>query len=140
MTARIPDINVIQDTPTSPNHGPVQIYESPGSVLEANLPEVDENSREGEGLQVDPNGPYPQPTTGSKSKQVWAYYGPESEKQVPHDDAGLIPTEESIRRDRTVCGLKRRTFFIIVAIATIVIICAAIGGGVGGYYATKTKE
>lgn len=137
---QIPNINLVQDTPTAPNHEPVPVYTSP------RIPRIPENGeaapevdRHAEGLQVDTNGPYPQPTTDEK----WAHYagaGAGHEKQLQHDDAGLIPCEQTgqRRRDGRICGLKRRTFIIIAAIVGIIVICAAIGGGVGGYYANRT--
>lgn len=143
MAGRIPDINVIQDTPTSPNHVPRPIYTSPElpRVPEDGLaaPELD---RDTEGLQVDPNGSYPYPTTkeiDSKSKHY--HWVPTPGKQLSYDDAGLIPYEDATRRKRErICGLKRRTFFIVAAIVAIVIVAAAVGGGVGGYYANKSSR
>jgi hypothetical protein len=72
-----------------------------------------------EGLQVDPNGAYPQP-------------GIEAEKFTHHYDV----TDTTKVRKEGICGLKRRTFFIVLIVA-IVVVCGAVGGGVGGYFGTK---
>lgn len=145
MAARIPDINIIQDTPTSPNHAPRTFYTSPDSlprVPEDGLaaPELD---RHAEGLQVDPNGPYPQPTTRASEvgEKHWYAFGDAGEKQLSKDESGLIPYESSIRRrDGRICGLKRRTFIIVAVVASILLAIAAIGGGVGGYFANKSSS
>ena len=139
MAAQIPNINVVRDTPTSPNHTPLSIYTPPTPAGSA--PQVDPYPREVEGLQVDANGPYPQPTTDSETQQKWWHSGGSSEKQSHQaDDSGLIPTEESIRQDGRVCGLRRRVFIIIMTIVAIFVICAAVGGGVGGYYANRSSS
>lgn len=148
MAAHVPNVNLIHDTPTTPNHVAVPVYaaenEAPRRDEHAAMaPEVDmsHQDRDAEGLQVDPNGPYPQPTTDPKAKHQWWGVGESSEKQVPLDDAGLIPYEHSVqRRDGRVCGLKRRTFIVIASVVAIIIVCAAIGGGVGGYYASKSDS
>lgn len=139
MVAHIPTINVIRDSLTSPDHGPVSLHTSPTSSPGTGAPEVDLSQRDGEGLQVDLNGLYPEPTTDSGSKHKWWQLSASSEKQIPHcDDAGLILVEEHVRQqDRRTCGLKRRTLITLATIIAILVICAAIGGGVGGYFANK---
>ena len=136
---------MIRDTPVSPNHRPVLLHSSsPSSSSESSYPEVDTTSRDTyEGLQVDPNGPYPQPTTSDDDiKHKWWHIGGSSEKQIRpgSDDAGLIAVEQTRtgkpKRER-ICGLKRRTFFIVAAIVGILVVCAAVGGGVGGAMAAR---
>ncbi|KAF2658795.1 hypothetical protein K491DRAFT_713271 [Lophiostoma macrostomum CBS 122681] len=144
MATRVPSIHVIRDTPTSPNHHPVLLHTSPSSSPQSSAPEVDTSVRETyEGLQVDPNGPYPQPTTSdTETKHQWWHFGGSSEKQTRHgsDDAGLIPSEHAPaqnRKRKRICGLKRRTFIITAAVVAILVVCAAIGGGVGGALAAR---
>ncbi|KAF2265747.1 hypothetical protein CC78DRAFT_532122 [Lojkania enalia] len=142
---RLPNINVIQDSPTSPGQAPHRAFTAPRDrqVNVDGAPEVDRTWREVEGLQVDPNGPYPQPTTGVGARpEKYVLSLPSSnEKQVSHDDAGLLSVEHESRRDaqeRRICGLKKRTFIIVAAIIATFVIVAAVGGAVGGYYANKT--
>lgn len=138
MAASAPHINVIRNTPTSPNHAPVNVFTSLAPAPGADAPEV---SHDAEGLQVDPHGPYPNPTIEEEGTAKWWVVGGSSEKQARiDDDDGLIPAEERSRRkdERRICGIKRRTFFITLIIA-IVIVAAAVGGGVGGYFASKPK-
>ncbi|KAF2739041.1 hypothetical protein EJ04DRAFT_509195 [Polyplosphaeria fusca] len=159
---RLPDINVIRDTPTSPEHGlhreyaaprlprldsdnaPEAIVESQGLQVDEHgaypQPTVESERRDASGLQVDPNGPYPQPTTNPNGNERFAYYAPEGmEKVAQRDDAGLVPldTEKRNGRRERLCRLKRRTFIIIVVVVAIVIVAGAVGGGVGGYFANK---
>jgi hypothetical protein len=74
-----------------------------------------------------------------------AYYAPEhynsdDTQKVAYssDDSHKILVHEQ-DRPRTICGLRKRTFYIIV-IAALVVIVAAIGGGVGGALASKSSN
>ncbi|KAB2574447.1 hypothetical protein DBV05_g6866 [Lasiodiplodia theobromae] len=49
------------------------------------------------------------------------------------------PNDQS-EQDRTVCGLKRKTFWIVFAVLLVIIIAAAVGGGVGGALSSKKKS
>ncbi|KAF2177865.1 hypothetical protein K469DRAFT_719336 [Zopfia rhizophila CBS 207.26] len=44
------------------------------------------------------------------------------------------------RDSRTICGLKRKTFWIVAAIVTLLVIGAAVGGGVGGALSQKNSD
>ncbi|KAI0444083.1 hypothetical protein F4803DRAFT_278786 [Xylaria telfairii] len=52
------------------------------------------------------------------------------------EQAPIFPT---LARERTICGIKRTTFFLFVALA-VVIIAAAVGGGVGGSLAVQNAK
>ncbi|KAF2188307.1 hypothetical protein K469DRAFT_93652 [Zopfia rhizophila CBS 207.26] len=140
MATQIPDINVIQDTPRD---GPAQPHTLPTTLPRSpqysTAPEVDLSNRDAEGLQVDLNGPYPEPTTESRPKAQWWPFSGSPQKQVVNEDGGLFPVEKSPRRERRICGMKRKTF-VLVLIVVILVICAAVGGGVGGYEASKKKS
>ncbi|KAF2473933.1 uncharacterized protein BDR25DRAFT_301992 [Lindgomyces ingoldianus] len=148
MAAQLPNINVIQDTPTSPNHAPAPIYTAPATTsrsppLENSAPEVHLANREVEGLQVDPNGPYPQPTTSESRPAAYGFpYFVVGKQAIPGDESGLIPVplEKHSGVGKRTCGMKRRTFIIVLVVVVIVIICGAVGGGVGGYYAKQNSN
>ncbi|KAK0740347.1 hypothetical protein B0T18DRAFT_417774 [Schizothecium vesticola] len=42
--------------------------------------------------------------------------------------------------ERTICGLKRRTFFIVAGIISIILLGAIVGGAVGGTVSKKSSE
>lgn len=42
--------------------------------------------------------------------------------------------------ERTICGLRRKTFWIVLAVILLIIIAAAVGGGVGGAMAMKKSN
>lgn len=42
--------------------------------------------------------------------------------------------------ERTICGLRRKTFWIVLAVVLLIIIAAAVGGGVGGAMAMKKSN
>jgi hypothetical protein len=124
MATQIPHIEIQHPTPITP---------SANLVREVYLP-----ASHAQGLEVDPNGRYPEPSTD-------AHYTKFAEKELRYDDnAGLILSKEldvnaQQRRERRICGCTRRTFIIVASVVSIIVICAAIGGGVGGYYAHKSS-
>jgi len=126
--------------PSSQNYitRPAQASVTPSRITadESAAPELD---RAFEGLQVDPNGPYPYPTIyGADSKaKYWVPPRADAEKQYWNGEEGLILQEEaSQRRSPRIWCLPKRTF-TVVSVVVLVMICIAIGGGVGGYYANK---
>ena len=145
----IPNVNVIRDTPTSPEHTLHQEYTAPPLPRQTeNAPEVDLSNRAGEGLQVDEGGRYPQPTTDeTRLKQEQAWTTVDSGLQTVHDadleHVGNVELQKGIAtggRTKRTCGIPRRRFIIIAVIILAVVIAAAVGGGVGGYYANKKKK
>jgi hypothetical protein len=124
MATQIPHIEIQHPTPITP---------SANLVREVYLP-----ASHAQGLEVDPNGRYPEPSTD-------AHYTKFAEKELKYDDnAGLILSKEldvnaQQRREQRICGCTRRTFIIMASIVSIIVVCAAIGGGVGGYYAHKSS-
>ena len=106
--------------------------------------EAPEWNRESEGLQINPNGPHPFPSTKaidstSKHSLPWLRSIASTQKQLAVGQEGLIPADEATNHDRT-CTLKRRTFIIILSICVLIVICAAVGGAVGGYYGTRSSH
>jgi hypothetical protein len=99
-----------------------------------------ELNRDAEGLQVDSNGPYPQPTAGAQL-QNWLFAHEENgEKQVKYGDGELMPSKVAAkeRRGKRIYGLPKRTFVIIAIVSAITIVCIA--GGVAGYYANRSSS
>ena len=134
--------------PSSNAHNGASIQNDPNSIgpLSPSLvaPEV---NRDDEGLQVDPNGSYPFPTTKevvdstSKHWLPWPNSVASSEKQLCRGQEGLIPVEESIvRRNDKIWRFRRKPFIIITSICIVVAICAIVGGVVGSQRATKTAH
>lgn len=84
-------------------------------------------------LEVAPNTELPEP-------QKFAYYAPELYID-PDNDAYKYPykpeTQEVERK--TVCGLRRKTFWILVVVALLVV-GGAVGGGVGGALASASSR
>lgn len=134
----------IQNTPTTFNsRHPQNPFRSRSNSYEA-----PERNRENEGLQVDPNGAYPFPSTraiDSTSKHIvpWFDSRGSSEKQLARGQEGLITTDEDGDENsghERIWLFKRRTFIVIVSICVVVVICAAVGGAVGGYYRRQSTH
>lgn len=134
----------IQNTPTTFNsRHPQNPFRSRSNSYEA-----PERNRENEGLQVDPNGAYPFPSTraiDSTSKHIvpWFDSRGSSEKQLARGQEGLITTDEDGDENsghERIWLFKRRTFIVIVSICVVVAICAAVGGAVGGYYRRQSTH
>lgn len=63
--------------------------------------------------------------------------------EVYHTQGSTLPPpapNDQPEQDRTVCGLKRKTFWILFAVLLVIIIAAAVGGGVGGALSSKKKS
>jgi len=99
-----------------------------------------ELNRDAEGLQVDPNGLYSQPSTGAQL-QNWLFAHEENgEKQTMYEDGKLMPSKGAPQkcRGKRIYGLPKRTFVIIVIVSAITVVCIA--GGVAGYYANRSRS
>lgn len=58
-----------------------------------------------------------------------------------HEGSTLPPqAPNQSEQERTVCGLRRKTFWILFAVLLVIIIGAAVGGGVGGALSSKKKS
>ena len=77
----------------------------------------------------------------ASSPQLWA---PESlHSATPATAAATLSTSEppqTPKPERTICGLKRRTFFIVAGIISIILLGAIVGGAVGGTVSKKSSE
>jgi hypothetical protein len=99
-----------------------------------------ELNRDAEGLQVDPNGLYSQPSTGAQL-QNWLFTHEENgEKQAMYEDGKLMPSKGAAKklRGKRIYGLPKRTFVIIAIVSAITVVCIA--GGVAGYYANRSSS
>jgi hypothetical protein len=78
---------------------------------------------------------------GATSPQLWS---PESLPSAsPATAAATLSTSEppqASKPERTICGLKRRTFFIVAGIVSIILLGAIVGGAVGGTVSKKSSE
>lgn len=99
-----------------------------------------ELNRDAEGLQVDPNGTYPEPTIGANSHNWLFAHEENGEKQVRYDDVEPMPSKGAMkkRRRKRISGLPKRTLVIIAIASAITLVCIA--GGVGGYYANRSSS
>jgi len=55
---------------------------------------------------------------------------------IPNANDGDLPFSAEEQKPRTICGLRRTTFWLLMVII-ILILAGAIGGGVGGSAAAK---
>lgn len=99
-----------------------------------------------DGLEVVPHSEhtdYQKYPTESTDKEKFPYYSPVPVTATPHgDDTNKIAygaTANEQYPPKTICGLRKRTFWILVAVA-VVIVAAAVGGGVGGALASNKKS
>ena len=62
-------------------------------------------------------------------------------KQAVVVDVYSAPTESSLStEERSIFGLRRKTFFILLTVILVLIIAGAVGGGVGGTIAARNRE
>ncbi|KAK1749708.1 hypothetical protein QBC47DRAFT_395510 [Echria macrotheca] len=80
-----------------------------------------------------------EPKSDSLVPQPWSAASPTSGNAAPTADENNIPRSEPPTSQRTICGLKRRTFFILLAIIAV-LLAAVIGGAVGGSLSKKSSE
>ena len=73
----------------------------------------------------------------------YAYHSPEPVPAPLHgEDTNKIPYQHAAHeqdRSRTICGLRKRTFWIAL-LAAVIIVAAAVGGGVGGALSSKSSS
>jgi hypothetical protein len=81
------------------------------------------------------------PKAEAPEAQKYAYYAPDPYKDPDTDTHKVVynTSNPEVPRERTICGLQRRTFWI-VAIVAIIVVAAAAGGGIGGALATKSSS
>lgn len=84
------------------------------------------------------------PNQDALENQKHAYYASAPEPYQPNDDTDKVVyntdiDEQPQPQQKTICGLRKKTFWILVIVA-IVVVAAAIGGGVGGALATKSSK
>jgi hypothetical protein len=76
---------------------------------------------------------YASPTKFSDGPEVAGY--DDMEVSRPLEKTRPPPSER-----RTICGLRRTTFFLSLALATVVVLAAAVGGGVGASACSSNKN
>ncbi|KAK0647031.1 hypothetical protein B0T16DRAFT_414605 [Cercophora newfieldiana] len=69
---------------------------------------------------------------------------PQTPREFPSAGSNALPNHPSeplkSESERTICGLRRRTFFIILAIISVLLLGAIIGGAVGGSLSNKSSS
>lgn len=85
------------------------------------------------GLEVVPQSELP-------DKQKYAYYSQEPVRANPYVDTSKIHYEPPpYEQPKSICGLRKRTFWILIVVA-IVVVAAAVGGGIGGALAVRSAD
>lgn len=83
------------------------------------------------------------PESERPEQQKYAYYSPEPIIPASYgEDTHKIPYTQAVHEQdqpRTICGIRKRTFWIVLIVAIIVIV-AAVGGGVGGALANRSSS
>ncbi|KAF2846093.1 hypothetical protein T440DRAFT_472093 [Plenodomus tracheiphilus IPT5] len=84
------------------------------------------------------------PQSERAEAQKYPYYSPESIPAHPnittdtHKETYQTAVHEQ-NHARTICGIRRKTFWIVLAVA-IVVVVGAVGGGVGGALASRSSN
>ncbi|OAL51747.1 hypothetical protein IQ07DRAFT_390262 [Pyrenochaeta sp. DS3sAY3a] len=83
------------------------------------------------------------PESERPEQQKYAYYSPEPIIPASYgEDTHKIPYAQAVHEQdqpRTICGIRKRTFWIVLIVA-IIVIAAAVGGGVGGALANRSSN
>ena len=75
---------------------------------------------------------------------IWAEHDPTTLPYAfawskPDNGASSLDTSGADAPPRTICGLRRRTFWIVVGIVGFLFVVGAVGGGVGGYFSSRKQ-
>jgi hypothetical protein len=82
---------------------------------------------------------YPIQTKFSEAPEVAGFDGIEASRPGQYNRS-FDQKGPSAPERRTICGLRRPTFFLSFALATVVVLAAAVGGGVGASACNSKKS